>query len=178
LILRFLLGLLLVWGGSGCSPFQQGSSPESSEAFQIIPQVPYRAQQARNDCGAAALASLLAFRGKEIPVEDIARDVYTPALGGSLPADLENFAGRQGFEPRSGRGDLKLLRSQIAAGRPVIVLIDNGVWAATRPHYIVVFGFDEHRFLVHSGTEKNVMIDAQKLLSRWRKMNRLYLYLQ
>jgi len=168
----------MILGGSACSPFQQGPPSERLTAFQVVPNVPYRAQQARDDCGPAALASLMSFRGKDIPVEEITRDVYTPELEGSLLADMENYARRQGFEARTGQGTTDLLRSRIEAGCPVIVLIDTGLWVATRPHYIVVYGFDEDSFLVHAGTEKGVLIRADDLLARWQKMSRLYLYLE
>jgi hypothetical protein len=71
-----------------------------------------------------------------------------------------------------------LLRREIAAGQPVIVLVETGFWVVSRPHYLVVVGFDGRRFLVYDGVESGAFIGAEDLLSRWEKMNRLYLYLE
>lgn len=168
------LALLLM---SGCTPFRQEYWVSGQAGLHVVENVPYRAQERRDDCGPAALASLLAFRGKEVSVGEIARAVYDPRLGGSLLPDLENFARQQGIDTRSGRGDLDLLRRMIDAGRPVLIPVETGFWRVSRPHYLVVFGYDQRRFLVHAGDRKEVFIDSEDLLPRWEKMNRLYLYL-
>jgi hypothetical protein len=91
--------------------------------------------------------------------------------------DLENFARRQGFSTRSGRGDLDLLRRVVAAGRPIMIPVETGLKTVSRPHYLVVFGYDSKGFHVHAGVKESVYIEAKALLPRWEKMNRLYLYL-
>jgi hypothetical protein len=113
-----------------------------------------------------------------LSVAEVTRAVYTPALGGSLLPDLENFARAQGFVTRSGRGDLALLRQQIDAGRPVLIPVETGFWVATRPHYLVVFGYAAEGFLVHAGTLEGVFIKSDDLRAQWKKMNHLYLYLE
>lgn len=172
----FLLPFLVL--GAGCSPFQQRPWSPDQPGLHVVERVAFRAQESRDDCGPAALASVLGHRGRDLPVAEIGRAVYTPALGGSLLPDMENFARRQGFITRSGRGDIDLLRQQIDAGRPVMIPVETGLWVATRPHYLVVFGYDENSFLVHAGTRGGVFIRAADLLARWGKMNRLYLYLE
>jgi len=175
---RFFLLLLFLVAGAGCSPFQQRPWSLEQPGLHVVEGVPFRAQESRDDCGPAALASVLEHRGRDLGVAEIGRAVYTPALGGSLLPDMENFARRQGFVTHSGRGDLNLLRRQIDAGRPVMVPVETGLWVATRPHYLVVFGYDENSFLVHAGIRAGVFIRAADLLARWEKMNRLYLYLE
>lgn len=174
---RLLLTLILLLAG-GCTPFQQMNWSPGQPGLQFIEAVPFRPQEQRDDCGPSALASVLAHRGREVPVADIARAVYEPKLGGSLLPDMENFARQQGFATRSGRGDLELLRQAVAAGRPVVIPIETGFWHISRPHYVVVFGYDQRRFLVHAGVREGVFIDADELFLRWEKMNRLYLYLE
>ncbi|WP_161807405.1 cysteine peptidase family C39 domain-containing protein [Geoalkalibacter ferrihydriticus] len=135
------------------------------------------AQQAGNDCGPAALASLLAHRGRDIPLEQIEGYVYDERLGGSLLADMQNFAQGQGLETRTGRGDIALLRRMVDAGRPVAVLVEMGFGPLRRPHYLVVFGYDAERFLVHDGRTAGLFMASEELQRRWETMNRLYLYL-
>lgn len=171
-----LLALLLA--GGGCSPFRSPPPQAGGSVLQGLPNVPFRAQQSRDDCGPAALSSLLAHRGLEVSVADITRDVYSPALGGSLLPDLENFARSRGFATRSGRGDLALLRRTLAAGRPLIIPLETGLGPLTRPHYLVLYGADAQGFLAHAGVREAVYIADADLLPRWDKMNRLYLHLE
>lgn len=177
MILRFLLAFMLLCG-CGCTPFQSPPRSPGQPGLQIVEAVPFRAQESRDDCGPAALASLLDHRGMHLSVAEVTRAVYTPALGGSLLPDLENFARAQGFVTRSGRGDLVLLRQQIDAGRPVLIPVETGFWVATRPHYLVIFGYAAEGFLAHAGTLEGVFIKSDDLRAQWEKMNHLYLYLE
>lgn len=173
---RLLLLLTLLTPAGGCSPFRASALPEG-RALQAL-DVPFRAQQSRDDCGPAALASLLAHRGRELPVAEITRVVYSPALRGSLLPDLENYARSQGFATRSGRGEPDLLRRQLAAGRPLLIPVQSGFGPLSRPHYLVVYGQDADGFLVHAGTRPALYITDRELLPRWERLNRLYLYLE
>lgn len=175
---RRLLLLLVAALACACTPFRQQAWSPGEPGLQVIAGVPFRAQQQRNDCGPAALASLLAQRGEEVPPAAITAAVYDPRLGGALLPDLENFARRQGFATRSGRGDLELLRRQVDAGRPVLIPVETGFAGVSRPHYLVVFGYDAERFLAHAGVREGVFIASAELLPRWEKMGRLYLYLE
>jgi ABC-type bacteriocin/lantibiotic exporter with double-glycine peptidase domain len=143
----------------------------------LVEGVPFREQTRRDDCGAAALAILLAHRGVQVPMASIDAAVYMPVLRGALLADLENFARGHGLATHSGRGDLKLVQQQIEAGRPVLVLIQTGFGPWSQPHYLVVFGFDQRRLLVHAGFAGGVFIDSAEFERRWSRMSRLYLYL-
>jgi ABC-type bacteriocin/lantibiotic exporter with double-glycine peptidase domain len=176
-ICRLFLAFTLLLGG-GCAPLFLAPPDPGREDLHIVTGVPFRAQAAEDDCGPAALASLLAHRGMDLPVEEITRHVYTPALRGSLLPDMENYARGQGFTTRSGRGDLALLREAVTSGRPVLIPMETGTMALSRPHYVVVFGYDSQGFLVHAGVRENVFINSGALLSRWEKMNRLFLFLE
>jgi ABC-type bacteriocin/lantibiotic exporter with double-glycine peptidase domain len=176
-MVRLLLLAVAIALLSACSPFKQHPWPAEGDGFTVVPGVPFVEQLRPNDCGAAALASLLAHRGLELPLATIDAAVYTPVLRGSLLADLENFATGQGFATRSGRGDLELLRRQIDAGRPLLVLLETGRGLWSQPHYLVVFGHDPRRLLVHTGVAGGVFIAAEEFERRWSRMNRLYLYL-
>ena len=175
--LRCLLLILLLISG-GCSPLRSPPQQAGGGVLQGLANVPFRAQQSRDDCGPAALASLLAHRGLELSVAEITRAVYSPALGGSLLPDLENFARQRGFATRSGRGDLALLRRTLASGRPLIIPVETGLGPLTRPHYLVLYGADAEGFLAHAGVRAAVYITAADLLPRWEKLNRLYLHLE
>jgi ABC-type bacteriocin/lantibiotic exporter with double-glycine peptidase domain len=172
-----LVLLAVVLLTTACSPFQRQPWPSGAADLTLVEGVPFIAQTRRDDCGAAALASLLAHRGIELPLTRIDAAIYTPVLRGALLADLENFARGQGMETRAGRGDLMLVRQQIEAGRPVLVLMQKGFGPWSQPHYLVIFGFDQRRLLVHAGFAGEVFIDNGEFERRWSRMSRLYLYL-
>ncbi|MBE0582347.1 MAG: C39 family peptidase [Desulfofustis sp.] len=177
-LIRFPLVLCLLLLFTGCSLFRPAPPDPAAAGFRMVPGVPFRLQEERDDCGPAALASLLAHRGREIPVADIRQAVYSPALGGTLLPDMENFARRQGFVTRSGRGQAQLLRQTIDAGQPVVVPIQAGSWGVSRPHFLVVYGYDDQHFLVHAGTDAARLLTVAEFLPRWEKMGRLYLHLE
>lgn len=163
---------------AGCaSPLQPSWSP-ASPGLQVVEGVPFFPQRTSDDCGPAALAALLAYRGVTPDLDHIEVIVYDKRLGGSLLADMENYARQLGLEARTGRGELSLLRELIDQATPVIVLVDRGFGPLRRPHYLVVFGYDQQeRFLVYDGQTAGLFMSAEELRRRWQAMNRLYLYL-
>lgn len=147
------------------------TSPPGAE---IIEGVPFFEQQ-RHQCGAAALATVFAYYERFVPPQQISQEVYNETLRGALMPDLENYAARLGFETESGQGDLDLIKESIRDGKPVIVLIDDGVWLASRPHYVVVFGFNEKGVIVHDGTDASVLVDRETFEKKWQRLGNPYL---
>ncbi len=141
-------------------------------------EVPFVSQVQKNDCGPAALASLLAYHGANVSLEAVTKGVFTPALQRTLLPDMENYAASLGFAARSGRGDLSFLRECINEGLPIVLLIDMGRRSFSQGHYVVVFGHDPNGFLMHAGTKGNVFLPAKELQDRWKRMNSLYLVLE
>jgi ABC-type bacteriocin/lantibiotic exporter with double-glycine peptidase domain len=176
-VIRFPCLIFLLFA-LGCSPLGRSFPDPPPAGFREVSGVPFLAQEERDDCGPAALASLLAHRGSEIPVAQIRKAVYSPILQGTLAPDMENYARDLGFDTRSGRGDLELLRRAIDGGRPVIIPIQAGSRFLSRPHYLVVYGYGPDAFLVHAGIKPAILMDASDLLSRWEKMSFLFLYLE
>lgn len=169
------ISLLVLVAGmiAACSPLR---APESGD-LAVSLDVPYYEQQRRDDCASAALASALAYANAPVPPAQIDEAVYDPRLRGALLADLENYSRDLGMETRSGRGNLETLRGLLREGQPVIIPIDMGWGPLRRPHYLVLFGYGESDFAAHAGTRANIRITAEELDRRWRRMGRLYLYM-
>lgn len=143
-------------------------------AAEVIQGVPFFKQQ-RHQCAAAALATVFAYYDRSVPPHRIGREIYSPALRGALMPDMENYAARLGFETESGQGTAERLKKSVLERKPVIVLVDNGVWLASRPHYLVVFGFNERGFVAHDGNDPAVSIGYEAFQKRWEKMGAPYL---
>jgi ABC-type bacteriocin/lantibiotic exporter with double-glycine peptidase domain len=142
-------------------------------AFEIEG-VPFVAQ-AREQCGPAALSSVLAYHGLELAPEAVAETTYNKNLKGSLITDLENFARGQAFQTKSGRGTVEELRSFIREGKPVIALVDLGRWFVSQPHYLVLFGYSPEGLIAHDGKRASRLFRYPDFERMWEKMGRTYL---
>ncbi len=116
---------------------------------------------------------LLRFLGKDAGTAEIVRETRTAGLRGTLITDLAAAARRRGVAAEVESLDEPGLRAQIDAGRPVIVLVDLGVWAWSRPHYLLVYGYGPRGFVAHSGRTAGLEIAAGAFDARWAKMGRL-----
>jgi ABC-type bacteriocin/lantibiotic exporter with double-glycine peptidase domain len=168
--------MLLVTVGCVQRPAFQADREITARTVRL--DVPFIAQHQVNDCGPAALASILVFHGRDVSLEEVTQAVFTPVLERTLLPDMENHARRLGFATNSGRGDLDMLRRSIDAGRPVILMLEMGGRMFSQGHYVVVFGHDPEGFLMHVGTNADVFLMDRELLERWEPMNRLYLVVE
>lgn len=162
---------------AGCVPHSAFREAHDASA-QVRLDVPFIAQAHRTDCGPSALASVMAYHGKDFALNEVTDNVFTPVMERSLLPDMENYARSLGFPARSGNGDLAFLRERISNGVPVIILLDMGGPLFSQGHYVVVLGHDPEGFLMHAGTTQNAFMNDRELLERWERMNRLYLVLE
>lgn len=126
--------------------------PETVELTSIpfFPQEDY-------ECGPAALATVLVNTGVSVSPDALVKKVFLPARKGSL--QVEMLAAPRGY----GRVTYQLspkysdLLREVAAGNPVIVLHDAGMFF-TNWHYSVVNGFDYPSGTVYlrSGKDKRL----------------------
>jgi ABC-type bacteriocin/lantibiotic exporter with double-glycine peptidase domain len=163
---------LLVWG---CSPFKPLSEHVRESGDTVRLEVPYVPQARDNDCGPAALSSVLAYYENAVILKEITDEIYIPSLGRTLLPDMENFARARDFETFSGRGDIEQLKQAINSGKPVIVFMEASPGLMSRPHYIVVTGYTPNGFISHVGVMEDAFIDIEDFDQRWQAMNRLHL---
>lgn len=130
--------------------------------------VPFYRQE-ENSCGPAALASVAAFWGQQVSLDQIKARVYAAELRGTLPMDMEHFMREAGFETASFSGTLDELKARVRRNVPVICLLDLGFSLYRRPHYVTVIGFDDAKavIIVHDGVVANKLIGYEKFLKAW-----------
>ena len=150
-IFSLIIGLFIV-NGCATAPLKNwhqasGEMPAKHE-LDTVPFFPQEEYQ----CGPASLAMALAWSGLEIDAEELAPQVYTPSLKGSLQPAMIAAARRHGrvAYPISGAN---ALLEEIAAGHPVIVLQNLGLSWVPVWHYAVVIGYDldKAKIILHSG---------------------------
>jgi hypothetical protein len=163
----FLIGILGLI--AGCAEIRQMTPLIANDVPPIyeLESVPFFPQET-HQCGPAALAMVLHFTGLPMQPDDVAAEVYTPSLKGSLQMAMVGAARRHGrlaYEI----ADPDSICYEISAGYPVIVLQNSGfswypVW-----HYAVVIGYDltTDKVVLRSGTHRRKLMAFKTFEKTW-----------
>ena len=135
-----------------------------------LTEVPFFPQQ-DYQCGPAALATVLAHHDLKISPEDLVNEVYLPAREGSLQVEMLAAARRHDMLSYRLAPRFESLLREVAAGTPVIVLQDYGVWPISLWHYAVVVGYDyeSREVLLRSGETKKLRMPFGVLEYTWKE---------
>lgn len=173
MILRTLLLALTLLTLAGCAAGPELRVVRDAEAVLELSEVPFFAQDL-HQCGPAALATVLLASGVEVSPEQLAPQIYLPERRGSLQVELLAATRRQGRVPFPLPGHIQPLLDELRAGRPVLVFQNLGLERLPVWHFAVLIGFDAKRqqFLLRSGTERRVELDAKKFLASWDRGGR------
>lgn len=167
--LFFLLALAFI----GCA----SSSPQTdayllknhliSKSYQIE-NMPF-IEQSAGYCGPATLAMALQFSGKNISEQEVAAQVFTPGMKGTLQSDMISASRRQGMLAIPIQG-LEALLTEVSSGHPVIVFENLALNWLPQWHYALVFGYDLSQQIVtmHSGPEAFKHWDLRKFERSWK----------
>ncbi len=130
--------------------------------------VPFHPQEAHH-CGPASLLTLLEHSGVETGYEELVERVYVPGLEGSLQVEMLAAARGFGRIAYSLPPEPEAVLAEVAAGRPVLVLLNLGLPSAPVWHYAVVVGFDpgRNRVILRSGRQARSEQQAPAWLRRW-----------
>lgn len=125
--------------------------------------------QTENQCGPAALATVLAASGVETAPERLAPEVYLPSREGSLQIELVAATRRLGRIPWQLDPAVDALIAELRHGRPVLLLQNLRTRRFPAWHYAVLVGYDVPRnaFQLNSGTEQGLWLPAPRLLRTW-----------
>lgn len=151
---------------------------ESARQHQAPPRIPVPFfPDDKDQCGPATLASVLTFWGVPTDPQDLRKEVYTPRLGGALPMDLLLAAQTRGLDAAIYSGGLDDLKSELAAGHPLVAFLNLGSALFPQGHYVVVTGYDDRRqgVYVHSGPLRDDFVPYERFLRSWEKTGRLTL---
>jgi len=140
--------------------------PERAE-LQRVPFFP----QEDYACGPAALATSLGNLGIEVTPDELIGKVYIPARQGSLQIEMLAAARRYGAVSYRLAPTFDALLREIAAGSPVIVLQDYGVWPVSYWHYAVAVGYDRASgdLLLRSGEKRRLSIPFGVFEYTWKE---------
>ena len=135
-------------------------------AVPFYPQLDYQ-------CGPSALATTLVHAGVDVTPDDLVKSVYLPARQGSLQVEMLAAPRRHGRVSYQLAPRFDDLLREVAAGNPVIVLLDNGLGPVTIWHYAVVVGFDypAGELYLRSGETKRRAVPFTIFEYSWKKSN-------
>jgi hypothetical protein len=160
-----LAGVFILALAAGCASWMpqtkelaQGGVPKGLPEEVELTEVPFF-PQLEYQCGPAALATVLAHAGAKVTPEELVPQVYVPARKGSLQVEMLAAARRHGMVSYPLAPRFEHLLREIAAGNPVIVLQNLGVFTAGW-HYAVAIGYDYSlgTLVMRSGTQEREVL--------------------
>ncbi|MDH3404026.1 MAG: PA2778 family cysteine peptidase [Acidobacteriota bacterium] len=125
--------------------------------------------QEDHHCGPASLLTLLDHAGVRADYASVVERVYVPGLEGSLQIEMAAAGRSFGRLAYALPPEPAAVLAEVAAGRPVLVLLNLGVPSSPVWHYAVVVGFDPaaNRFVLRSGAERRLLRKAPVWLRQW-----------
>lgn len=166
-----LLTILLL---AGCATPQVAallSRPPAALPERVeLDSVPFYPQE-QYQCGPASLAMALVHAGVRATPEALVDQVYLPARGGSLQAEMLATARRRGLVAYRLAPRFEDVLREVAAGTPVIVLqnLMFDFWPLW--HYAVVVGYDLSReeIVLRSGTTARLTMSLTNFERTWAR---------
>ncbi|MHB1350225.1 MAG: PA2778 family cysteine peptidase [Desulfobulbaceae bacterium] len=157
---------------AGCGGVAVREALDQSERLPgqaAVAAVPFYPQE-ELQCGPAALAMVLSWSGLPVQPGDLAGEVYTPHRQGSLQSALVASARRHSRIAYPINGPEELF-AEVAAGRPVIVLLNLAFSWYPRYHYAVVIGYDRpaETVILHSGTRSGERLSFRVFDNIWAR---------
>ncbi len=122
-------------------------------------------------CGPAALAMVLRSVGLAGEVSVLRDQVYLPGRHGSLQPEMLAGLRRQGALACVLKPELSAVLQEVAAGHPVLLLLNLSLPIWPRWHYLVVVGYDLERreVQVHSGEHAGATWSLDTLEHTWAR---------
>ncbi|MBI1422027.1 MAG: PA2778 family cysteine peptidase [Gammaproteobacteria bacterium] len=168
-------GLLAILLLAGCAATPQSDAlVDRIEAPFAKPtelsQTPFFPQE-EYQCGPAALATVLQAQGVNVTPEELKDQVYLPERKGSLQIEMITATRRHKLLPYVLRPQLSDVLAEINAGRPVLVLQNEGVSWYPQWHYAVIIGYNlqEGKLILRSGTIKRYVMSMFTFERTWQR---------
>lgn len=155
---------------TGLRPALESSSVERQVELAATPFYP----QEKYQCGPAALATSLGAIGIEAAPDKLVDEVYVPARKGSFQIEMLAAARRNGAVAFVLPDRIDALLAELAAGNPVLVLLNLGLSWIPSWHYAVAIGYDLDRgeIVLRSGTTARQVMSLNTFMHTWNRSER------
>lgn len=176
--MRFRFGVLALLACalmllSGCATQTRAllsASPADLPRQVELKATPFIAQ-ARYQCGPAALAMTLRAAGFAVDADALVPQVYLPQREGSLQVEMLASARRNGAFSVRIPPRVDALVTELAGGRPVLVLQNLSLPFVPMWHYAVAIGYDLDRgdIILRSGTTERLVMPMSTFENTWAR---------
>ena len=174
---RLIAGILFSWATLlACVAPQtnqlQLERPQDLPEQALLAEVPFFPQE-QFHCGPATLAMVMNFYGNKITPTELAKDVFTPDLKGSLQIEMQAAARKRGMLAYELTPELVYLLAEVSVGHPVIVLQNLAIKWYPVWHYAVVIGYDLNKktITLHTGLNSNYKVSMNTFEHTWQRAN-------
>ena len=146
--------------------------PSDLPQHALIKDVPFFPQE-QYHCGPATLAMSMTHYGVEITPTELAKDVFTPNLEGSLQVEMKAAVRKRGMLAYELTPRLVYLLAEVSVGHPVIILQNRSIKWYPVWHYALVIGYDlkKQTITLHSGSNSNYRVSMQTFEHTWQRAN-------
>jgi tetratricopeptide (TPR) repeat protein len=164
------VGSLLLLSACATDVRQMTRALDSYDDAIELTSVPFYAQTT-DQCGPAALATILNVAGVDTTAGELRELTYIPARQGSLQAELLATTRRFHRLPYRIDPTTEALVAELEAGRPVLVLQNLGTGLTPIWHYAVVVGYlpEERRLVLRSGKNERHLLRSRAFLRSWKR---------
>lgn len=169
--LTLLIALILL-GACARTPIVPVGTAGLPERVELR-RVPFYPQE-DYQCGPAALATMLTYRGVDTDPERLVKRVYIPQRKGSLQVEMVAAARSHDLLVYPLEGRLEAILSEVAAGNPVLVLQNLAFDRWPQWHFAVVVGYDlaDQTLVLRSGTTRRWTGSFSQFERSWAKGDR------
>lgn len=168
----FIVGVLTLLSGCATDIGALVAELDERQTDVELVGVPFYAQ-VTDQCGPAALASVLSDSGISVTAEELKPRVYIPGRKGALQLELIAATRQFGRIPYEIDPSPISIVAELEAGRPVLVLQNLGIRIAPVWHYAVVVGYlaKAQQFVLRSGDNERLVIGAGTFTRTWKRGN-------
>jgi hypothetical protein len=166
-VVACVVACVVALGGCAVNPALDLGESSRADA-PILLDVPFHPQE-ENQCGPAALATVLGAAGVETTPERLSPGLYLPAREGSLQIEILGATRRAGRIPYVLDPSPQAFVGELESGRPVLVLQNLRTPGFPAWHYAVLIGLDAARndLLLNSGAKAGLAMPAPRFLRSW-----------
>ena len=164
-----VLALFVLLASCATHALPPGFSPPQDSA-SIAGVAPH--EQRFQQCGPAALASVLNYYGDPATPDEIGAAIYRPGNLGTLNLDLALYPRTLGFATEWYEGSLDGLLESVRRECPVIVMVDRGFGPVQANHFMVVVGYAPQGLTVLAGGDQAETVGWARFDAQWAKTNR------
>jgi len=143
---------------------------ERFDASIELPDTPFHSQ-VTDQCGPAALATILNVVDVEVGPEELKSRIYIPERQGSLQMELLATTRHYKRIPYSIEPNVTAMLEELRSGRPVLILQNLGMKRFPIWHYAVVVGYlpEDKEFVLRSGDTKRHLMGSRSFLRAWHR---------